>query len=143
VTYKETFGDAVWDAYVSGMVTTERGEFANEGPGRCVVVLGTVTAREAAGAVADAFTAPPIGLIANGRLIDSTTGECDTGPIEFSGYGWILDAEVTLGTPYPFFAEFVLPEGESVGPETIVVGSATQDDAFYFEPTVLESIPPP
>ena len=79
--------------------------------------------------------------IVDGRLIDSGVIECDTAGFEANGYGWILDAEVTVGTTYTFFAEFFLPGDAANVPEAVAVGAATGAEAIYFEPTILEAIP--
>lgn len=69
--------------------------------------------------------------------------ECNVTDIEAAGYGWILDAEVTPGTTYPFYAEFILPGDPPPTPEALVVGRATSTDALYYEPTTLDTIPTP
>lgn len=129
-----------WEGTVAGLVETDLGEF-NDEPGRCLVALGTLTPTSIEdGSVTNSFSTPDLSLIVGGRLLDNDVNECDTSDIESAGYGWILDAEVTAGTTYPFYAEFFLAEGSS-DPETMVLGSATGDNALYYEPTVLDSIP--
>jgi hypothetical protein len=58
-----------------------------------------------------------------------------------AGYGRILDAAVTVGTVYPFFVEFVVPEGYSPG--AIVVGDPSTDGSFYYRAVTLDTIPEP
>ena len=139
-TYSDFGGE--WDGFVSGLVETGAGEF-NDAEGRCLVLLGTLTPTSIEdGSVTNPFNTPSVSMIVGGELVDSTVGECDVDEIEAAGYGWILEAEVTLGTTYPFFAEFFLPAG-SAEPEVIVLGSASDSDALYFEPTLIEAIPAP
>lgn len=49
--------------------------------------------------------------------MDNEVNECEASEIESAGYGWILDAEVTIGTTYPFHAEFFLAV-DSADPNT-------------------------
>ena len=95
------------------------------------------------GAVTSGFNAPNVDLIAGGRLIDDEVNECDTSAIEAAGYWWILDAEVTEGTTYPFYAEFFLPGDSAADIEVIVVGDPSGSDSLYYEPTILDTIPTP
>jgi hypothetical protein len=56
-------------------------------------------------------------------------------------YARILDAEFTLGTTYPFFTEFFIPEEAVPATGILAVGDPASDDALYFEPTILDGIP--
>jgi hypothetical protein len=140
-TYAPEFGGTEWTGLLQGLVETGTGQF-NDEPGRCLVLVGTLTPTTAEGAVSSGFDTPSVAMIVDGRLVDSGVLDCDTTALEANGYGWILDAEVTVGTAYPFFAEFFLP-GDAVNPEAVVIGSATGSDAIYFQPTILQSIPTP
>ena len=141
-TFAPEFSDAEWTGLLQGLFETGTGQF-NDEPGRCLVLVGTLTPTKAAGSVSSGFDTPSVSMIADGRLVDSGILECDTTALEANGYGWILDAEVTVGTAYPFFAEFLLPGDAATNPEAVVIGSATGSDAIYFQPTILESIPTP
>jgi hypothetical protein len=140
-TYAPEFSDAEWTGFVQGLVETGTGQF-NDTPGRCLVLVGTLTPTTAEGSVSSGFNTPSVSMIVDGRLVDTGFADCDTSGLEANGYGWILDAEVTIGTAYPFFAEFFL-DADAPLPEAVVIGSATGDDAIYYQPTILESIPTP
>lgn len=142
-TYEESFSNAAWEGQLLGLVETGTNEF-NDGQGRCVVLIGTITPTKTDGAVSSGYNTPNFSLIAGGRLIESGVVECDTDAIETAGYGWILDAGVTVGTTYPFYSEFFLeaPDAEVVL-EAVVAGNPSGSDAFYFEPTVIPDIPQP
>jgi hypothetical protein len=140
--YEEAYGDAKWDGFVTGLVETGRGQFAGDAPGRCLLLLGTLTPTAAEGATSSGFTTPSVGVIAGGNLIDAAASECDTAPAEAAGFGWILDANVTVGTTYPFYAEFFIPGDVPAELEVIVVGDSTSAEALYFEPTVQPTITP-
>jgi hypothetical protein len=75
--------------------------------------------------------------------VDSAASECDTSDVEAAGYGWILDAEVTAGTTYPFYTEFFLPGDSPSEPEAIVLGSASGGDALYYQPSITNAVPTP
>ncbi len=141
-TFEELFSDTEWDGYIAGIIETSPGIFGDANT-RCLLVLGVVTPSETAGAVSSGLDAPSIGLIADGNLIDDGISSCDDEPAAAAGYGWILNAEVTAGTSYPFFAEFALPDPQPAQIEAIVAGSPTGSDAFFFEATILESAPAP
>jgi len=141
-TYEEDYADAAWDGFVFGLVETGVGQY-NDDPGRCLVLLGTVTPTSTEGAVSNSFNTPNFSIIVNGSLVDGGVSDCDTDAIEANGFGWILDASVTAGTTYPFYSEFFIPDSAGRDPEVVVVGSATGSDALYFEPTILTEIPVP
>lgn len=140
-TYSSSLTD--WEGYVGAIVEAELGRF-NDEPGRCLIVLGTLTPTSIEdGEVTNIFSTPDLALIVDGRLLDSEVNECDTDAVEAAGYSWILDAEVTVGTTFPFYAEFFIsgdPPGE---PEALVLGSASGGGALYYLPTISPSIPPP
>ncbi len=132
-----------WDGFVSGLIATDKSRY-NKDDGNCLVLLGALTPTTIEdGAVTSGFNAPNVDLIAGGRLIDDEVNECDTSAIEAAGYGWILDAEVTEGTTYPFYAEFFLPGDSAADIEVIVVGDPSGSDSLYYEPTILDTIPTP
>ena len=132
-----------WEGTILGMVETGLGRFNSEN-GQCLVLVGTLTPTAISdGAVTSGFSTPRVSLIAAGGLIDSEVNDCDTESIEAAGYGWILDTEVTAGTTFPFYTEFFFPGDTIPEIEAIVVGSASSDQALYYEPTILESTPTP
>ncbi len=132
-----------WEGSLEGVVEVDRGVY-NEDPGRCFVLVGTlVPTLIVDGTVSSPFSAPDFSVIANGRLIDSDSLECDTDGVEAAGYGWILDAEVTAGTTYPFYIEFFMPGEDPADMDVIVLGDAGGDDALYYRPDYLDSIPTP
>ena len=132
-----------WEGFIAGLVETDKHRW-NDEEGRCVVLLGTLTPTEIDdGAVSSGFSTPTVSMIAEGKLIDDNVNECDTSDIADAGYGWILDAEVTAGTPYPFYTEFFLPGDPTPEIEVIVVGNPTDDNSLFYEPTILDTIPEP
>jgi hypothetical protein len=139
--YEDPFGSSAWDGVVHGLVEIPIGQFATGG--RCVAVVGTLTPTKAEGAVTNSFDAPSMALVSNGRLVDGTFAECDTTGLEAAGYQWILDAEVTVGTSYPFFAEFYFPADSLPPLEAIAAGDPTSTNAIYFEPTIQPAAPSP
>jgi hypothetical protein len=142
-TYSEGSGSPrdSWEGSVLGLIETGKRQ-SNDQAGRCLVLLGTITPTELSEGVISKFrSAPRISLIVGGALLDNVVNECDTDAIEASGYGWILDVAVSVGTPYPFRSEFFLPGDAAVQPEVIAVGDPTGDEAVFFEPTILPDIP--
>jgi len=140
-TYSDYSGE--WEGFVAGLVETDTHKW-NDDVGRCVVLIGTLTPTEIeGGAVSSGFSTPTVSLIADGKLIDDNVNECDTDDISNAGYGWILDAEVTAGTVYPFYTEFFLTGDPASEIEVVVLGNPTDDNSLFYEPTILDSIPEP
>ncbi|MFP4554908.1 MAG: hypothetical protein ACLFRT_13765 [Actinomycetota bacterium] len=132
-----------WEGFVGGIVETGPGGF-NDDPGRCLVVVGTITPTAIDdGTLTNIFSTPTFSMIVDGRLLDDEVHECDTTDIEAAGYSWILDAEVTVGTAFPFYTEFFIPGETPSEPEALVLGSASGDRALYYEPSISDSVPPP
>jgi hypothetical protein len=139
--YSDEFVDAEWAGLMLGMVEVPTAEFAD--PGRCLVVIGSIRPTRSEGVISSGFFAPTISLISEGRVVDSTFAECDTSGLEAAGYSWILDAQVTVGTDFPFFSEFFFA-GDTLPPvENILVGDTASSNIIYFEATVLDATPPP
>ena len=76
------------------------------------------------------FATPSIGGIAAGRYIPSGYG-CDTSAAEAQGFGWILDAEVTVGTTYRFYSMIVVPDANKGPMNQIVVGPEWGEAVVY------------
>lgn len=141
-TYSEAFSDVTWEGQIQAIVETDTGGF-NDEPGRCLVVVGTLTPTEISdGTITSGFSAPTISMIIDGQLLDSEVNDCDVDSVEAAGYGWILDAEVTVNTTYAFYDEFFLPEGTS-DPQSLVIGNPRDDEALYYQPTTTPDIPTP
>ncbi len=132
-----------WEGYVYGLVAVDRSDY-NDDVGQCYLLVGTLVPTVIEnGTVSSPFSTPDFSLIADGRLVDSDTLACDTGAADTGGYGWILDAEVTLGTTYPFYAEFFLPGKKPAQIDVVAVGDTGGDEAVYFSPGYLDAIPAP
>lgn len=130
-----------WTVTLTGMVETSTGDFNSE-TGTCLVLFGTLVPDQINdGLVSSGFDAPSFGIIADGQFLDSGFSDCNTDQLETAGYQWILDAEVTTGTTYPFFTEFFIPTDAT--PEAIVAGRPTSNNAAYFSPDTTNTITPP
>lgn len=136
--YSSFFGDR-WSGSITGLGAGERGIISDD-PGDCMAVVGEMVATEVDGFMALIFGTPDVRLIVDGRLLDSAFGVCDTTDLERSGYGWLLEAAVTEGSSYAFYNEFLVPPGGTI--DAVVVGDASSNDAFFYEPVVTGSIPP-
>lgn len=124
-----------------GLVETGAARSNNEA-GRCLVLLGTITPTVMEGLISNSFSTPDMSMVVNGALVDSDVNECDVSAIEAAGYGWILNADVTVGTEYPFYSEFFITS-DPAEPQIVVLGSPTGNDGLYFAPTILDAVPAP
>ncbi len=137
-----SFSDTSWDGSLAGVVVVELESFV-DATGTCYALIGTITPTEIdEGTATSGFDTPDFSVLTEGNNYGPSFGSCDRSALESAGYGRILDAEVTVGTAYPFVADFFVP-GDGATLDAIVLGNATNDDAIYFEPTVLDSIPAP
>ena len=123
------FNDAEWLGRLLDVVPAPVNRFVDE-PGRCFLVLGEITPTQIDGLVSSGFDTPPIGGLADGRHIEDGA-RCDTSEAEADGFGWILDAEVTLGTAYEFYAEIFVPDSNSGSLDQIVVGNISNDVTVF------------
>ena len=140
--YSEMSGTS-WHGFVFGLVEAGLGMF-NSDPGECLVLLGEITPTEiSSGSITSGFETPSVSLVVGGVLVDSEVGECDTDVVEAAGFDWLLNAEVTVGTTYPFFSEFFLPEGTTGEIEAIVVGNPYSEESLFYMPTILPEPPTP
>ena len=138
------FNDATWTGEVSDIVSAPVENFVDD-TGRCVLVLGslTPTATGGGGPVSSGFDAPTISLLVGGRVIDPSSS-CDTGAVEDQGFGWILDAEVTVGTEYAFYAEVFIPAALDGAVSHVVVGRPNDNPTLFTDgPDVTPVAPAP
>jgi hypothetical protein len=136
-------GVAAWEGTVLGMVETPLSSY-NEEKGRCLLAMGTISPTAIdAGIISSGYMAPTVSLLADGKVVDSETGQCDTSTADAAGYRWLLDASVTVGTTYPFYVEFFLGGATPATPQVIVLGDAHGSDALFYAPTLLPSVPSP
>jgi hypothetical protein len=128
----------IWSGYIEGLVTIPL-ELGSNG-GSCVAVVGSLSPTDTGGVpLADAFSAPTISLLVDGHLIDGSFGECDLAPLESEGYRWILSAEVSEGTEYPFYQEFYFPGTTLPDLDLLIIGSAVTGAASLYEPTIIRT----
>jgi hypothetical protein len=130
-----------WSGSIVGLVEVPT-DSAAELPGRCFVVIATLTADVAgSGVFTSPYAAPPIALIADGRLIDDYYG-CSNVEAEAAGYRWFYDAEITPGTSVAVYATLLVPEPLPGDLQAIVVGDAWGGDATVMAPHVLADLAP-
>ena len=109
-TYTERFSDTDWAGQLSGLVELPL-ESYSEASGQCYAVVGIITpTRIGEGSVSEGFTAPRLGLVVDGVLVDDGF-DCDTDSVRAAGYGSLFDAQVTVDTEFAFFRP-ILVEGD-------------------------------
>jgi hypothetical protein len=137
--YRGEFDDVTWDAQLFGIVDGEKENYVDE-PGSCLILVGQLTPTAIdGGQLSDGFDTPDMTLLANGVQIEDEN-DCDSEAIEASGYGRLYDAEVTVGTTYPFFAEYFIPDGATA--ESVIVGDPTQDGgARFYSVDLIDAAP--
>ena len=143
IIHEDRFDDVEWKVELGAIVSSQNSERGD--PGRCVHIVGTVTpTRIDEGVVTTGFDTPNFGLIVEGRYIETGAGECDSSAVEQAGYGWILRAEVTVGTGYPFHDVFLIPEDMIGDIQALVVGRSYATNAVFYQGSQPQSdIPTP
>lgn len=142
-TYTDSFSETSWEASIGGLVATEVSNFADV-PGRCFAVVGVITPTAIGeGAVTDGFDTPDLGLIAGGQAMPWNSFNCEDESLQAVGYQDLTDAEIAVGTLYPYFVQFFVPGDESVSLDSVFVGDSSEDGALYYDAAVLDTIPAP
>lgn len=132
---------AAWDGKILGLVRTDVSDY-NDEEGTCYLILGVLTPTKLTeGLVTNGFMTPQVSVLAEGRQIQPEASACDRRPAESAGYGWRLNAEVTVGTPFPFFEEIFLQATPPPEIEAIIVGQPSTSEALYYEPKILSVAP--
>ena len=90
----------------------------------------------------DALVTPRVSVIVGGEQLQAVGGQCDRKKAEAAGYGWILEAEVTIGTTFPFIAEIFIPTTNTAEIEAVVVGDPSTSEALDYQPTIIPELPP-
>ena len=147
-----------WEGYLIGIVETDR--LPDTEPGRCLVLLGTLTPKEY-GYVQTVegiplWPVPPIELIVDGGPAPAGYG-CDTSGPSGSGYRYsgadggyeewwtslVSDTRhIELGYPYPFQKAFFVPDERPGRVEAIVIDPGSGQEVLY-RPTILAETPHP
>lgn len=125
-----------WEGSFEGLMTLPLDEWNEDQNGRCYAIVGTMTPTSIAD---DAFTndffdTPEFQVVVDGSVQDEF-GFCDYSALEAAGYGALLDAEVSVGTEYKFYDTVYLPSTITGDVELIVLGSASDSEALFYEPT--------
>ncbi len=124
------FSEAMWTGAIFDVAETTVDAFVSE-PGRCVLVLGSLTPTVTAGGpVSRGVDTPPIGVLVDGYLIEAGT-QCETDEVEDAGFDWILDAEVTVGTEYLFYSEYFIPAAFDGELTHVVVGDPSESPVLF------------
>jgi hypothetical protein len=142
--YSDAYSDTSWTGTVLGVVALPRSQFSDGAPGTCLGIVGSLTPTAAEGLTSDPYSTPAFTALIGGRAIDNLDSlfECDYQTAEAAGWGLPLDAEVTVGTVYPFLEPVFIAGDEAAVPDLIAVGDTSSTDAIYFEPTELPELPP-
>ena len=128
---------------VLGIVALPRSQFSDDTPGTCFAIVGTLTPTAAVGPTSDPYSTPSFTALIGGRAIESFDSlfECDYQTAEGAGWGLPLDAEVTVGTVYPFLEPVFIAGDAAAVPDLIGVGDTSSTEAIYYEPTQLPELP--
>ena len=139
--YTDAFSETEWEALIDGLVATEVDSFADV-PGQCFAVVGVITPTAIVeGTVTDGFDTPDIGLIADGRSVAWNSFFCDDESLQANGYQDLTDAEVPVGTLYPYFVQFFVPGDGSATLDSVFIGDSAEDNALYYDAALLDAIP--
>lgn len=132
------FGEegTLWEGSFEGLVTLPVDDYDDDAGSRCFAVVGTMSPTSIAdGAFTNnIFDTPDFAVVVNGSVQDDF-GFCDKDALEAAGYGQVLDAEVSVGTEYKFYNEIYLPSTVTGDVELIVLGSASDADALFYQAT--------
>ena len=141
-TYSDGFSGTTWEALIDGLVQVEVDSFYDDEVGRCFAVVGAITATEIEdGELTDGFDTPDFGLIAGGRSSIWNGYFCDDEALKVAGYQELTEAEVTVGTVYPYFVTFFVPGDDSIALDSVFVGDGSDDGALYFDAALLDAVP--
>ncbi len=125
-----------WEGTFEGLVELPLSEYEEDQNGRCYAVLGTMspTAIAEGAFTTTGFDTPSLEMIVGGKVAGDY-GSCDTEYVDAAGYGSMWNAEVSVGTAYRFYGEIFLPSSATGDVELIVLGSASDPEALFYQPT--------
>lgn len=137
---RDSFG---WEGSLSALVVGENAKYSSA-EGTCIFLVGTLSPTSIeGGSVTTGIDTPEFSLIVDGQRLLDTSSACESDPVEAAGYGWILNAEVTVGTKYPFFAQFLIPANWTGDLQAIAIGSVTYEEGTFFLPAAPVAVAPP
>lgn len=138
--YDHSSGGSTWDVELLGIVEVDSAAYSDR-PGDCYAVLGSVAPTEIEdGAISNGARTPPVALVADGRLFDSSDGiGCDMSLVERQGFKELRNANVTLNTIYPFGIAVRIPEG--LEPQAVLLGRPTENEVRAFRPAIVNGVP--
>lgn len=138
--YTDEYTADAWSGTIDGLVEIDV-DPSYDRPGRCYAVVGTLTAETApSGLTTTPYAAPPIRLIADGRLLDEFYGCATDAPVA-AGYTWFNETEVTAGTTLAAYTTVLVPDPYPGELQAVVVGDPWGDALTLISPFALDGFP--
>jgi hypothetical protein len=125
-----------WEGTFEGLVTLPVDEYDDDAGARCFAIVGTMspTSIEDDAFTNNFFDTPSFEVVVGGAA-QTAYGYCDYDGLVAAGYGDVLDAEVSVGTQYKFYQEVYLPSTVTADIDLIVLGSASDSEALFYQAT--------
>lgn len=139
-TYQLAPDHTEWDGFVFGVVEVPVSPVIVDGR-RCLLVLTSLTPREAEGNRFGIRAPPEVSVVANGQLSTGSFLNCDVEEVRNAGFTSALAADLQFDETSLVYTEALLTDSEFAGLDVIIVGSPYNGGALLFEPTLLDSVP--
>jgi hypothetical protein len=130
-TYQSPYNESAW---TGSIVAISEGVAVDPASGTCLVVFATLTPTAVDGFVSNGFDAPPMNLIIDGEEQEEAYGACDYQQIEASGWTSVFDTSGTVGTEFPVYTEFQVPDSTDLDDLLLVVGAEAAGRTYFRGP---------
>ena len=137
-TYQSPYSESAW---TGSIVAISEGTAYEPADGICLVVFATLTPTAVEGLVSYGFDAPSTNLIIDGEEQEEVYGSCEFEEVEAAGWASVFDTSGTIGTEFPVYTEFQVPDSTDLDDLLLVVGDEEAGQT-YFRGSVSE-IPQP
>lgn len=115
---------------------------ADSGPGSCLVIVGSMTMTDTAGAFS-ANGQTLTSMLIGGHRLNVRNSKCDTSEVESAGYQTIAGSFFRAGTSVDFYEAMFVPESLIDTDVLIGIDDHTNRDTRLLMPTMLDTLPAP
>ncbi|HUF97383.1 MAG TPA: hypothetical protein VMM60_04580, partial [Ilumatobacter sp.] len=130
-TYDSPYADVSWSGSV---VAISEGTAYEPTDGICLIVYATLIPTAVEGFVSYGYDSPPMNLIIDGEEQEEAYGACEYEEIEAAGWTGVFEASGTIGTEFPVYTEFQVPESTDLNDLLLVVGAADATRTYFRGP---------
>ncbi len=126
-TYETPYSESAWEGSI---IAISKGTAYDPADGTCLTVFATLTPTAVEGLVSYGYDTPSMSLIIDGEE-QEPFGSCEYEEIESAGWVSIYDTRGTVGTEFPVYIDFQVPDSTDFNDLLLAVGSEDTSRTYF------------